>query len=289
MRAILLAGGSNSRLYPATLAVPKSLLPIYDKPLVYYSLSILMLAGAREILVVSTPAGIESHRRLLGDGDAFGVTFSYIEQSHPRGIADALLVGEDFIDGGSVALALSDNIFYGGGVMAALEAAAGQSKGATVFAYEVAHPRDFGVVEFDAQGRALSIEEKPSQPKSRYAVPGLYFYDSRAVEYTRGLSPSPRGELEITDLNREYLRRGELRVTILRRGVAWFDTGTPDGLAEAGEFVRVVQKRQGLIIACPEEIAWRNGWIDSDRLARRAEELQKTPYGEYLRALPARD
>ena len=173
--------------------------------------------------------------------------------------------------------------------MAALEAAAGQSAGATVFTYEVAHPRDFGVVEFDAQGRALSIEEKPSQPKSRYAVPGLYFYDSRAVEYTRGLTPSPRGELEITDLNREYLRRGELRVTILRRGVAWFDTGTPDGLAEASEFVRVVQKRQGLIIACPEEIAWRNGWIDSDRLARRAEELQKTPYGEYLRALPARD
>lgn len=288
MRAILLAGGSNSRLYPATLATPKSLLPVYDKPLAYYSLSILMLAGAREILVVSSPAGLEAHRRLLGDGEAFGVRFSYAEQSHPRGIADALLVGEDFIGGAAVALALSDNIFYGGGIGAALEAAATGGAGATVFAYEVARPQDFGVIEFDSQGRALSIEEKPAKPKSRYAVPGLYFYDSRAVEFTRALSPSPRGELEITDLNREYLRRGELRAAILRRGVAWFDTGTPDGLAEAGEFVRVVQKRQGLFIACPEEIAWRNGWIDSERLSRRAEELQKTPYGAYLRDLAER-
>ena len=287
-RGILLAGGANSRLYPATLAAPKSLLPVYDKPLIYYSLSVLMLAKISDILIITTPTHLEAHERLLGDGKKWGVRFSYKIQKEPRGIADAFVIGNEFINNEGVALALADNIYYAGGLSGMLQNAAKQKEGATVFAYQVSNPGSFGVVTFDNEGRAVDLEEKPAEPKSPYAVTGLYFYDKDVAKIAAALSPSPRGELEITDVNREYLRRGTLHVQSLGRGAAWFDTGTPDSLSTACDFVRAVQKGQNLMIASPEEIAWRNKWIDDDGLLRCAEELGKVPYGDYLRDLPNR-
>lgn len=286
-KGLILAGGRNSRLYPTTLAVPKSLLPIYDKPLIYYSLSVLFLAGVREILIITTPEGEAAHKRLLGDGEQFGAKFTYQAQDAPRGIADAFLVGRKFIGGAPSALILSDNLYYGGNLVTALREAAAAATGATVFAYPVPDARRFGVVEFDGDGRALSLEEKPQKPKSHYAVTGCYFYDERAAEFAAALRPSARGELEITDLNRVYLENNALSVKRLRRGIAWFDTGTADGLAEASGFVRAIQNQQGLMISCPEEIAWRNGWLDADGLLAQAEQAKNTPYGDYLRRLAA--
>ena len=284
-RGILLAGGANTRLYPATLATPKSLLPVYDKPLIYYSLATLMLAGIREVLVITTPAAQAAHQRLLGDGARWGMTFAYQAQAEPRGIADAFILGADFIDGAPCALALGDNIFYGSGLSAVLQDAAAQTHGATVFAYSVPNPRSFGVAEFDAEGKVLSLEEKPTEPKSSFAVIGCYFYDEQVCDMAAGLQPSARGELEITDLNRRYLERGNLRAQTLGRGMAWFDTGTPDSLSAASDFVRVIQRQQNLMIASPEEIAWRHGWIDDEQLLRCAEPMGKTPYGKYLQEL----
>ena len=288
-RGILLAGGANSRLYPATLAAPKSLLPVYDKPLIYYSLSVLMLAKISDILIITTPTHLEAHERLLGDGKKWGVRFTYKAQDKPRGIADALVLGSGFINNEGVALALADNIYYSGGLSGMLQQAAEQDKGATVFAYQVSDPRSFGVVTFDKQGRAVDLEEKPENPKSPFAVTGLYFYDSEATKIAAELKPSARGEVEITDVNREYLRRKTLHVQSLGRGAAWFDTGTPDSLSAACDFVRAVQKGQNLMIASPEEIAWRNGWIDDKGLLKCAEELGKVPYGDYLRNLANHD
>lgn len=288
-RGILLAGGANTRLYPATLAVAKSLLPVYDKPLIYYSLSTLMLAGVRRILVITAPDRQEAHQRLLEDGEAWGMQFEYVAQDKPRGIADAFRLGRDFIGGKPSALALADNLFYGSGFAATLRQASEQTEGATVFACRVLDPKNFGVVSFDKKGRAKTLEEKPKKPKSSFAVTGMYFYDSDACDLAAGLTPSQRGELEITDLNREYMKRKKLHVRHIGRGSAWFDTGTPDTLAEAVNFVRVVQSRQALMIACVEEIAWRNGWIDDDDLGRLANKLGKTPYGQYVRSLPSTD
>ena len=286
-KGIVLAGGKNSRLYPITHAVPKSLLPIYDKPLIYYSLSILMLANIRDILIITTPEGESPHRELLGDGDQFGVHFSYLAQSRPRGIADAFVIGKDFVAEHPSALILSDNLFYGSSLINNLRTAAKQTTGATVFAYPVPDPQRFGVVGFDKSGQAQSLEEKPSNPQSPYAVTGCYFYDKYACQYAESLSPSGRDELEITDLNRVYLNHKTLTVQQLGRGAAWFDTGTPDSLSEAAEFIRVIQKQQGLMIACLEEIARRQGWIDKQKLVAQAKRLDNTPYGNYLRQLIA--
>ena len=280
-KGIILAGGANTRLYPITHVVAKSLLPVYDKPMIYYPLSTLMLAGIRDILVITTPHGAAVHERLLGDGAQFGIRLSYQQQAAPRGIADALLIGRDFVGENPCALILSDNIFYGGNFVNQLRAAAADEK-ATVFAYQVPDPSRFGVIEFDAAGRALSLEEKPAQPKSNFAVTGCYFYDNRAAELTAGLTPSSRGELEITDLNCEYLQRDSLSVQKMGRGLAWFDTGTPASLAEAGDFVRVIQSRQGLMISCPEEIGWRSGWLEESDILAQAGKLKNTPYGDYL-------
>ena len=288
-RGILLAGGANSRLYPATLAAPKSLLPVYDKPLIYYSLSVLMLAKISDILIITTPIHLEAHERLLGDGKKWGVRFTYKAQDKPRGIADALVLGSEFINNEGVALALADNIYYSGGLSGMLQQAAEQGKGATVFAYKVSDPSSFGVVTFDDNGQAVDLEEKPKKPKSPYAVTGLYFYDSEATKIAADLKPSARGEVEITDVNREYLRRGTLHVQSLGRGATWFDTGTPDSLSEACDFVRAIQKGQNVMIASPEEIAWRNGWIDDKGLLKCAKELGKVPYGDYLRNLANND
>ncbi|MGI9306562.1 MAG: glucose-1-phosphate thymidylyltransferase RfbA [Gammaproteobacteria bacterium] len=284
-KGILLAAGANTRLYPATLAAAKSLLPVYDKPLAYYSLSLLMLARIREILIITAPHFLEAHRRLLGGGEKWGMQISYLPQEKSRGIADAFLIGKDFIGGAPCALSLADNIFYGGGLSAALQKAARQKTGATVFACQVRDPQRFGVVEFDEKGGALSLEEKPENPKSSFAVTGCYFYDGAAGEIAAGLSPSARGELEITDVNRAYLQRGELRVETFGRGMAWFDSGTPDSLAAASDFVRTVQTRQKIIIASPEEIAWRNGWINKSDLRRLAASLGQTEYARYLQTL----
>ena len=284
-RGIVLSGGRNTRLYPATLAAPKSLLPVYDKPLIYYSLSALMLAGIREILIIATPNFLPMHKRLLGDGSRFGLRLEYAAQKKARGIADAFLLGAGFIDGAPSALALADNIFYGSNITAHLRAANAQKKGATVFAYPVPQPQRFGVVSFNKRGRVLSLEEKPQKPKSNFAVPGCYFYDERVCDIAKTLAPSARGELEITDLNNIYLRQNALKARQLGRGAAWFDAGTPDSLAEAGNFVRAIQKQQGLMIACLEEIAWRNGWINSAQLQERGEEMPNTEYGDYLRRL----
>ncbi len=285
MKGILLAGGAGSRLHPATLAVSKQLLPVYDKPMVYYPLSTLMLAGIREVLLISTPQDTPRFQQLLGDGSRWGLALSYAVQPSPDGIPQALLIGRTFLAGEECALVLGDNIFYGNELTTMLERAASLRSGATVFAYPVTDPERYGVVEFDATGRALGLEEKPKVPRSRHAVTGLYFYDRHASEHAAQLRPSPRGELEITDLNRIYLERGELEVVALGRGMAWLDTGTHDSLLEASQFIQTIEKRQGLKVACPEEIAWRQGWIDDAALEALAGALGKSGYGDYLRSV----
>jgi glucose-1-phosphate thymidylyltransferase len=284
-RGIILAGGAGTRLYPATLSVSKQLLPVYDKPMIYYPLSALMLAGIREVLVISTPQDTPRFEGLLGDGARWGMRFEYTVQPSPDGLAQAFILGADFVRRGPSALVLGDNIFYGHEFYSVLKTANERRDGATVFAYAVNDPERYGVVEFDAERRAVSIEEKPAHPKSRYAVTGLYFYDEDVVELARTVRPSARGELEITDLNRLYLERGKLSVEILGRGFAWLDTGTHESLLEAGHFIATIEKRQGLKISCPEEIAWRQGWIDDAQLEGCAAALGKSSYGDYVRSL----
>jgi len=284
-KGIVLAGGSGTRLYPLTVAVSKQLMPVYDKPMVYYPLSVLMLAGIREILIISTPTDLPLFRRLLGDGSAFGVRFAYAEQARPEGLAQAFHIAGDigFLRDEPAALVLGDNLFYGHDLVKSLERATTRTEGATIFGYHVADPRSYGVVEFAPDGRVVSLEEKPAQPKSNYAIPGIYFYDADVVARARSLRPSARGELEITDLNRLYLEAGRLHVELLGRGTAWLDTGTHDSLLEAGQFVSVIENRQGLKIACLEEIAWRQGWIDRATLEANVTRLGKSSYGAYLR------
>lgn len=281
-KGIILAGGSGTRLYPVTHAVGKSLLPVYDKPMVYYPLSILMLAGIRDILVISTPHDLPKFQHLMSDGSRYGVRIQYAAQSKPEGIAQAFLIGKEFIGESSCALVLGDNIFYGHDLAKDLRDATRKASGARVFAYAVQDPERYGVVEFDANGKALSIEEKPKQPKSRYAVTGLYFYDNQVVEIAAKLKPSARGELEITDVNREYLRRGQLDVCVMGRGMAWLDTGTHEALMEASLFIQTIEKRQGLMVACPEEIAYRSGYISAQQLEAIAEPMRNNSYGAYL-------
>ncbi|MDR1266357.1 MAG: glucose-1-phosphate thymidylyltransferase RfbA [Propionibacteriaceae bacterium] len=284
MRGIILAGGSGSRLHPITLGLSKQLLPVYDKPMIYYPLSTLLLAGIRDILVITTPHDAEAFHRLLGDGSQFGIALSYTVQAQPNGLAQAFVLGADFIGSERAALVLGDNIFYGPGLGSRLTRFH-HLDGAAVFAYQVQDPSSYGVVEFDASGQALSLEEKPARPKSNYAVPGLYFYDNQVVAIAQNLKPSARGEYEITDVNREYLRQGRLQVEVLPRGTAWLDTGTFDSLSEAADFVRTIQHRQGLKIGAPEEIAWRRGFLSDDELRQRAERLTKSGYGDYLLGL----
>ncbi len=285
MKGIILAGGAGTRLHPITKVISKQLLPIYDKPMIYYPLSVLMLAGIREILIISTPEHMDLYEKLLGDGSKFGLHFQYKIQEKPKGLADAFIVGEKFIGKEKVAMILGDNVFYGQGFSPVLKDAGSLNEGAVIFAYYVKNPKDFGVVEFDETGTVLSLDEKPQKPKSNYAIPGLYFYDEQVVGIAKSLDPSPRGELEITDLNRKYLERGSLKVKQLGRGFAWLDTGTYDGLLEAANFVGTIQKRQGLYIACIEEIAYKMGYINSERLLDVANTMKSTEYGNYLRRL----
>ena len=281
-KGIILAGGSGTRLYPVTQAVSKQLLPVYDKPMIYYPLSALLLAGIRDVLIISTPQDTPRFEQLLGDGSQWGLNLQYAVQPSPDGLAQAFLIGRDFIGNAPSSLALGDNLFWGHDLQASLRQATAQARGATVYAYHVHDPERYGVVAFDTTGRAISIEEKPAKPKSSYAVTGLYFYDNQVVDIAASLQPSPRGELEITDVNRVYLEQGTLQVQTLGRGYAWLDTGTHDSLLEAGQFIATIEKRQGLKVACPEEIAWHNGWIDSAQLQRLADPMKKNGYGQYL-------
>lgn len=283
MKGIILAGGHGTRLRPLTMATSKQLLPIYDKPMVYYPLSMLMLAGIRDVLVISTPHHLPAFQRLLGDGEKWGLRFSYAEQKEPRGLADAFLIGEDFIGDQQVSMILGDNLFFGHGLPDTLRQAAQLEKGAVIFAYRVQNPERYGIVEFDEEGTALSLAEKPTQPRSPFAVPGMYFYDKRVVQFARELTPSERGELEITDLNRKYLERGELRVQVLGRGIAWLDAGNPASLLQASNFVQAVQERQGMMISCPEEIAYRMAFIDEDQFAALVADMPSNSYQRYLK------